>query len=62
MFRTLSKFEGTPSARPVTNASQVDPYRPTWSTIRPGSDDHEKVPSRINDTLTYRDGQVEQLP
>ena len=60
MKKILNTALGTPSARPITNASQTELYKPTWAPIRPGSDDHEKIPSRRVQTREWRDGRKEQ--
>lgn len=47
----------------ITNAS-VDKGKykadEAWQIARSGATDHEKYPSRIGNTLFYRDGRVEQ--
>jgi hypothetical protein len=55
-----NKQELTP-VREYTNANSKELYVPSWTTIRPGSDEHEKVPSRVNQRREYRDGKVEVL-
>jgi hypothetical protein len=45
-----------------TNGS-VDPnthFVPTWTDTRPGSQDHEEIPSRRAVTREWRDGRVER--
>lgn len=54
-----AKQEDLTPVREFTNANSREPYVPSWTTIRTGSDDHEKVPSRINQRREYRDGKVE---
>ena len=34
-------------------------YTPTWTDTRPGSQDHEQIPSRRFETREWRDGRVE---
>ena len=59
MATALKNLLDAPMARPVTNASQTEPYKPQWVPVRPGSQDHENVPSRRVNTREYRDGRVE---
>lgn len=47
--------------RTITNSSQRKKYETNWGPIRPGSNDHEKIPSRMNNSLRYRDGKVEKV-
>jgi hypothetical protein len=61
MTKIIQKYSDVFSARPITNASQTEVYKPTWTTIRPGSDAHEAVPSRLGARLEYRDGRVAKV-
>jgi hypothetical protein len=36
-------------------------YIPTWTDTRPGSQNHEDVPSRRVETREWRDGRVERV-
>lgn len=47
--------------RTITNASMRDYYKPQWWPMRVGADDHEAIPTRINDELHYRDGTVKEV-
>lgn len=49
-----------PRQRTVNSPMSGEIYKPTWTPIRPGSDDHEKVPSRRVETREWRDGRVEK--
>lgn len=48
--------------RHLTNSTAHDKghYTPTWTDTRPGSQDHENVPSRRAATREWRDGRVER--
>ena len=48
--------------RHLTNSSVNDKgnYIPSWTDTRPGSQDHENVPSRRVATREWRDGRVER--
>jgi len=48
-----------PRARTVSIPMSDDHYKPEWVPVRPGSQDHEKVPSRIGAARMWRDGRVE---
>lgn len=39
-------------------ASTGEVYKPQWIPVRPGAQDHERVPSRRSDGRYYRDGSV----
>lgn len=47
--------------RHITNSTVHDKgeYVPTWTDTRPGSQDHERVPTLHCGTRYYRDGRVE---
>lgn len=45
--------------RTVTNGASKEQYRVEWIPVRPGSQDHEKIPSRMGDECIYRDGRRE---
>ena len=47
--------------RTITNSNSREVYRPSWAPVRPGAQDHEVLPSRFNDTLTFRNGKTEVL-
>lgn len=47
--------------RTLTNSTTTSPLVVGWVPVRQGSQDHENIPSRHNDTLRYRDGRVEAL-
>jgi len=50
--------------RTLTNSTvdhRKNPLVVGWVPVRPGSQEHEKIPSRFNDRLEYRDGRVEEL-
>jgi hypothetical protein len=44
----------------LSPVSDDDHYKPEWVPVRPGSQDHENVPSRRVETREWRDGRVEQ--
>lgn len=44
----------------VNSASENGDYMPEWVPVRPGSQDHENLPSRRVVTREWRDGRVEQ--
>ena len=48
------------AAKPAQTTS-VEVYRPQWVPVRPGAQDHERVPSRRADGRYYRDGRVEAI-
>lgn len=48
-----------PRARTINIPPSGDIYKPQWVPVRPGSQDHENVPSRRVLTREYRDGRVE---
>lgn len=50
-----------PRARTVSAPLDEDKYIPTWTDTRPGSQDHENVPSRRAATREWRDGRVERV-
>lgn len=45
--------------RTLTNAATSGIYRPKWAPVRPGADDHEKVPSLRGTTRYFRNGRQE---
>ena len=45
----------------IANSESKEVYRPQWIPVRPGSQDHERVPSRRPDGRYYRDGRVEAI-
>lgn len=47
--------------REITNAASKETYRTEWVPVRPGSQDHERVPSRRADGRYYRDGRKEAV-
>lgn len=49
--------------RQLTNSSvpKGDNFIPTWTDTRPGSQDHENIPSRRVETREWRDGRVERV-
>lgn len=48
-----------PRERTVSAPLSDDKYVPTWTDTRPGSQDHEKVPTLHCGARYYRDGRVE---
>lgn len=48
-----------PRARTVNTPLSDDHYKPEWVPVRPGSQDHENIPSRRAVTREWRDGRVE---
>lgn len=48
-----------PRQRTVSSPLSDDHYTPEWVPVRPGSQDHENVPSRRVETREWRDGRVE---
>lgn len=50
-----------PRERTVSAPLSDDKYVPTWTDTRPGSQDHENVPSRRVVTREWRDGRVERV-
>jgi hypothetical protein len=50
---------GDVSVRSVSMPISKEIYRAVWGPVRPGSQDHEQVPSLRADGLYYRDGRVE---
>lgn len=49
---------GDVQMRTVSEPISQEVYRPEWIPVRPGSQDHENVPSRIGDRRVWRDGRV----
>ena len=50
--------------RTLTNSTvdhRAHPLVVGWVPVRPGSQDHENIPSRFGDRIEYRDGRVEVL-
>jgi hypothetical protein len=48
--------------RTITNGHHTTArYQPTWTDTRPGSQDHELIPSRMCDMLHYRNGHKEKI-
>lgn len=47
--------------RVYTAAATKEPLVVNWVPVRPGSENHEKIPSRFGNRLEYRDGKVKQL-
>ena len=50
--------------RTLTNSTvdhRKNPLVVGWVPVRAGSQEHEKIPSRFNDRLEYRDGRVKEL-
>jgi hypothetical protein len=62
MNDTRQEADNITPPRHLTNASVAkgDNYIPTWTDTRPGSQDHEQIPSRRVETREWRDGRVEQ--
>jgi hypothetical protein len=50
---------GLPPERTLTQPMSQENYKPEWVPVRPGSQDHENVPSRRASTREWRDGRVE---
>jgi hypothetical protein len=50
-----------PRHRTINSPMSGETYKPTWTDTRPGSQDHENVPSRRVETREYRDGRVERV-
>jgi hypothetical protein len=48
-----------PRQRTVSSPLSDDHYKPEWVPVRPGSQDHENVPSRRVASREWRDGRVE---
>ncbi len=62
----MTDTQETPNITPPrhhTNGSvpKGDQYIPTWTDTRPGSQDHENIPSRRAATREWRDGRVERV-
>jgi hypothetical protein len=50
-----------PRTRTVLSpVSDDNNYKPEWVPVRPGSQDHEQIPSRRVVTREWRDGRVER--
>jgi hypothetical protein len=49
-----------PRTRTVNTPLSDDDYKPEWVPVRPGSQDHENIPSRRVETREWRDGRVER--
>lgn len=45
--------------REVIEPMSSENYKADWVPVRPGAQDHERVPSRIGDRRLYRDGREE---
>jgi hypothetical protein len=62
MTDTRHEADNITPPRHLTNSSvnRDDRYIPTWTDTRPGSQDHENVPSRRVETREWRDGRVER--
>lgn len=52
---------GDVQVRTVSQPISNDIYKPEWVPVRPGSQDHEQVPSLRPDGRYFRDGRVEGL-
>lgn len=63
MTDTRHKAANITPPRHLTNSSVNgdDKYIPTWTDTRPGSQDHENIPSRRVVTREWRDGRVERV-
>jgi len=63
MTDTRHEADNITPPRHLTNSSVngTGNYIPTWTDTRPGSQDHENVPSRRVETREYRDGRVERV-
>lgn len=62
IFSQSKPEPSTAEPRTITNATKTgDNFASSWVPVRPGADDHERLPSRINNRLEYRDGRVEEL-
>ena len=48
-----------PRQRTVSSPLSDDNYKPEWVPVRPGSQDHEAVPSRRVETREWRNGRKE---
>ncbi len=59
---TRPEADKTTPPRHLTNSTAHDKgnYTPTWTDTRPGSQDHENIPSRRVVTREWRDGRVER--
>lgn len=63
MTETRHEANNITPPRQFTNSSVAkgdDKYIPTWTDTRPGSQDHENIPSRRVETREWRDGRVER--
>jgi hypothetical protein len=62
MTDTRQEADNITPPRQLTNSSVANGgnYIPTWTDTRPGSQDHEDVPSRRVETREWRDGRVER--
>ncbi len=62
MTDTRQEADNITPPRYLTNSTAHDKgnYIPSWTDTRPGSQDHENVPSRRVETREWRDGRVER--
>lgn len=62
MTDTYYKYPEVTPPRELVNSSvpKGDHFIPTWTDTRPGSQDHENIPSRRVETREWRDGRVER--
>lgn len=51
---------GNIRTREVSEPLARENYKPDWIPVRPGSQDHEQVPSRQGHRRVWRDGRVEE--
>ena len=58
----MKRKENVTPPRQITNSSVAKGknFIPVWTDTRPGSQDHERIPSRRVVTREWRDGRVER--
>jgi hypothetical protein len=62
IFSQRKPEPSTAEPRTITNATKTgDDFVSSWVPVRPGADDHERVPSRTFDKRVFRDGRVEDI-
>lgn len=59
MSKALRRAQHTAPLRTIPHELPAGNYVPQWQPLRPGADDHEKIPSRRVATREWRDGRVE---
>ena len=56
-----SRLRGDVQTRTVVQPLTSQTYKTNWIPVRPGSQDHEHVPSLRTDGRYFRDGRIEEV-